>query len=671
MFFKQVWRNAIRHRKDNGLFFGSLIIAIAAFYTLLSLKEQDVMRYLATVESDAVSKLFKLIPLVYIVSLFFVFFLVYFACKYQTDSRRKEFGMYLMLGMKYSRLFAMLFCESLANSLISLLTGIPFALFLTEGISLTTAKLVGLGIIGHRISFSPAAILYTVCGFVLVQLLSVLIICMDLSRIEPAAFLADDFAKESEQTTSGSGPFFFLSGALFLIIAYAIGITALNSLGFLAFLMVFVFGILGTFSLYKGLGYVIGKRIEKKSRRKAGLAVFTARQLQENVLFQHKSLAVSSLLLLLSLACISFGIGTAAGSHETRTTDLSVKGTDAEIQSFLSDAEVSSMIEASYPVYLSYSYTSRDLEPVKNALAALPQSDLRDNMMENITGGGEYVISESSYNGLMSAMGKEPLSLAPNQMALFSSDPGPNFTNIMNAALKQNVTIEVNGSEYTLLPCLYQDNIVADRMISLYAALIVPDEVFEEIADNSEPFCYNFHLAENITEEKGLLAALSDMGQRLSSHGLEYDSYLGGIGRNLFYTVASSYLTLYLGILFLLIANTVIGLKYLIWQRQNKRRYTTLMMLGGDRKALCQSTKSQIQTFFNLVLFIAAINGVFAVFSMFGSFLRLPSTSSFALVALMAAAAFGLFILTEFVYIHVVKRTACREIMELKLSRGR
>ena len=79
MFFKQIWRNAKRHRKDNGLFFGSLIIAIVAFYTLLSLKEQDVMRYLATVESVAVAKLFKLIPFVYIVSLFFVFFLVYFA----------------------------------------------------------------------------------------------------------------------------------------------------------------------------------------------------------------------------------------------------------------------------------------------------------------------------------------------------------------------------------------------------------------------------------------------------------------------------------------------------------------------------------------------------------------------------------------------------------------
>ena len=669
MFFKQVWRNAIRHRKDNGLFFGSLIIAIIAFYTLLSLKEQDVMRYLAAVESVAVSKLFKLIPLVYMVSLFFVFFLVYFACKYQTDSRRKEFGMYLMLGMKYSRLFAILFCETFLNSLISLLTGIPLALFLTEGISLTTAKLVGLGIIGHRISFSPDALLYTVCGFTLVQLLSVFVICMRLSHTEPAAFLADDFAQEHEKNFSGSGAFFFLAGVLLLIIAYAMGMAVLDTLGFGAFFMVFLFGTLGTIFLYKGLGYVIGKGIEKKSRRKAGLSVFTARQLQENVFCQHQSLAVSSLLLLLSLACISFGIGTAAGSHETRTTDLSVKGSDAQIQSFLSDEEIAPMIETTYPMYLSYTHTSRDLEPVKNAMAKLPQSDLRDNMMENITDSCDYILSESSYNSLLSAMGKVPVSLNPDQMALFSSMSTADFTNIMNAALNQNVTIKVNGAEYSLLPCLYYDNIVADRMISLYTALIVPDEVFEEIADDSEPFCYNLHLSESVTAEKGLLAALSDMGEILSARGLEYDSYLGGIGRNLFYTVASSYLTLYLGILFLLIANTVIGLKYLIWQRQNKHRYITLLMLGENRNALCQSAKSQIQTFFNLTLVIAAINGIFAVFSMFRSFLRLPSTAAFLLVALMAAAAFLLFILTELVYIHVVKRTACREIMELKLSR--
>lgn len=79
MFFKQIRRSAARNRKGNGLYFASLVIAIVAFYTLLSLGSQDVMRFLKTIESDAVGKLLRLLPVVYGVSLFFVFFMVYFA----------------------------------------------------------------------------------------------------------------------------------------------------------------------------------------------------------------------------------------------------------------------------------------------------------------------------------------------------------------------------------------------------------------------------------------------------------------------------------------------------------------------------------------------------------------------------------------------------------------
>ena len=89
MFFKQIFRNAAKNRKNNGLFFGSLIAAVVAFYTLLSMEEQDVMRFLKTMEGDAVQKLMMLVPAIYVLSLFFVFFLVYFACAYQLDGRRK------------------------------------------------------------------------------------------------------------------------------------------------------------------------------------------------------------------------------------------------------------------------------------------------------------------------------------------------------------------------------------------------------------------------------------------------------------------------------------------------------------------------------------------------------------------------------------------------------
>lgn len=189
MFFKQIRRSAARNRKGNGLYFASLVIAIVAFYTLLSLGSQDVMKFLRTVESDAVGKLLMLLPIVYGVSLFFVFFMVYFACRYQISRRRKEFGIYLMMGMRRGRLLGMLFGETLLNSIISLVTGIPIALLLTEGISLATAKIAGLGIIGHTFNFSGTAILWTVAGFILVQFLSMAILSVKIVRAQAGSLI--------------------------------------------------------------------------------------------------------------------------------------------------------------------------------------------------------------------------------------------------------------------------------------------------------------------------------------------------------------------------------------------------------------------------------------------------------------------------------------------------
>ena len=216
MFFKQVRRNAAKNRKGNGLFFGSLVTAIIAFYTLLSLGELDVMHFLSTIESDAVQKLMALLPLVYAVSLFFVFFLVYFACRYQIDSRRRELGIYLMLGMRRGRLFLMLFCETLWSSVISLMIGLPAALFVTEGISLSSAKIVGLGIIGHRFSFSPNAVFWTVCGFVLVQLLSMFILCIGIAKKEPAEFFQAGDVKKQAAVSGLRSTLCFAAGLGFL-----------------------------------------------------------------------------------------------------------------------------------------------------------------------------------------------------------------------------------------------------------------------------------------------------------------------------------------------------------------------------------------------------------------------------------------------------------------------
>lgn len=263
MFFKQVWRNAAKNRKGNGIFFGSLVIAVIAFYTLLSLGKQDVMIFLAEIESDAVNKLLMLLRAVYVMSLFFVFFLVFFACRYQADSRRRELGMYLMLGMKRSRLFFMLLCETLWNSLISLFIGIPSALLLTEAVSLVTAKFVGLGIIGHSFTFSTYAVLMTVCGYVLVQLVTMLLISIPLMKAEPAELISSGAAGKQTDMSSVKSSVYFFIGAALLLIAYYLGIFRMRTLDLAVFAVLLICRSRGHFILYKGRGFP-RRRIQQK-----------------------------------------------------------------------------------------------------------------------------------------------------------------------------------------------------------------------------------------------------------------------------------------------------------------------------------------------------------------------------------------------------------------------
>ena len=68
MFFNLTWRNAKRSRSENLIYFLTMITAVAMFYIVLSLGQQDVIRFLSEIESDAVERLLtNLLPTVYLV----------------------------------------------------------------------------------------------------------------------------------------------------------------------------------------------------------------------------------------------------------------------------------------------------------------------------------------------------------------------------------------------------------------------------------------------------------------------------------------------------------------------------------------------------------------------------------------------------------------------------
>ena len=257
MFFNLIVRNSKRSRKENGLFFSSLVISIVAFYIILSISNQDIMRFLQEMESDAVDKLLLLIPIFYIVTLCILFFLIYFACKYQLQRRKHEFGVYLMLGMRRGKLFSMLMAEDFISSIFALVIGLPIAIILSEMNSLITAKLVGMGIIGHRFTLSLSAVLFTILGFLVIKLFAFLILSGNITRQEIGSLMAPISNNAQRQKPTFIYVFSAIFGIAMLVAAYLLAIQGIAWQKSSMMLLTLSLGILGTILLFYGMRALI------------------------------------------------------------------------------------------------------------------------------------------------------------------------------------------------------------------------------------------------------------------------------------------------------------------------------------------------------------------------------------------------------------------------------
>ena len=440
MFFNLVRKNGRRSRRENGIFFASLIVSVAAFYIFLSLENQDVIIFLKTMESDAVQKLLMLLPAFYMISLFLLFFLVYFSGMYQLDRRKYEFGVYLMLGMKRRRLFLLLLAEDVWNSLTALAAGIPAAVFLSELISLITSKVAGLGIIGHHFSFSLRAVLLTAVGFAGMKLFAFAILSGRMARREILYYFQDSEEKEEKRGREVFAVLRLLAGVLLLASAYTLAISgrAWEGLGMMS--RTIVLGTAGVFLLFSGLGVLLGK-IWRRDHRKLG--IFTFRQLTEQVSTQWKSLAVTSLLFLAAFCCLAYGISAAqslGGVSTEHPADFTFRSAKEEMDEVLKETGADKYLQEPYELRMGLLYTQaipsdpEDTAPVREfyydrliqAASALEDEQERESLTQSLRYyDAPYLISLSGYNGVLRAQGEEPVTLDGDEIMIYKGPQSP------------------------------------------------------------------------------------------------------------------------------------------------------------------------------------------------------------------------------------------------------
>lgn len=677
MFSELVARNSRRSRRENGLFFTSLLISIVAFYIILSLSHQDVMVFLQRMESDAVNRLLSLVPVLYGLTLFILFFLVYYANRFQLARRRHEFGVYLMLGMQRRKLFGMLLAEDLHSSLIALAIGLPAALLISEVISLVTARLVGLGIVGHRFTLSLSAIVWTAVGFLLIKLLASLILSGKIVREEIGALLTETPEGTKKQRTAVVYAAALVLGIALLAGAYTFAIRRYAWSGLRYMAGTLALGVAGTLLLFYGLRVIID-RLARRGDRSGKLQVFNFRQVEETVIHRSGALAICSLLILAALCCFGAGVATARSSRaETHVLDYTFPTNSQsadEVRQTLTARGLDGAFSDLFEMRIGRVRTTEDhdhavrYEALERAADTLPDADERQQLQYLLdTVGYPHLIALSSYNHLLAAAGLPELSLADDEAAVYcdSEVSTASHTSLLNRLIAEGSAITIDGAPFTLVGQVQMMSVVTDRSITMSFALIVPDAVFDHYTQGDYDVYLDGVLAPSMTEGKSLMNAIADMNALLDPLGLKYESYLQNLGRELFYIVAASYLTIYLAIIFLVVANTIIGVQFLMGQQRAERRYRTLVRLGAEHDTLCRAAKAQISWYFGLPVGVAAVSSLFGVRALFSGILSASAQSSMTEMMIAAGAMILLLCVVEWLYMAAVKRSSSRYLLGL------
>ena len=671
MFFKLVFRNSVRSHKENALFMGSLIISIIAFYVVLSLGSQDVMRYLKTLEGDAIRKLFAMISVLYGFTLFIVFALIYFASKYQIERRAHEFGVYIMMGMKKTKLLLMLLLEDISSSGLALLIGLPVSVLITEVISLVTVKMVGIGFMGHQSTFSLSAALLTAAGFFLTKLLAFLILSVKLARKEVGSLLSDAPDNVRKKDYPAISAVLLILGVVCLVLAYRRGLSG-NAWATVATLRdTVVLGLLGTILLFRGIRVLIGIIARKAPGGK--LSVFTFRQIEDTVIFKSGTLAICSILILVASSCLAAGIGTFASydMYDTKRIDYTFtnifNGSDDDLKARLSELGVSGNFSYLDELRLSHPYIVGE-KNYDSAFQAGEFAKLQDELdpdfeKHNQWGridGFPFMIRLSDYNALVTAMGEKPLELKDGELGLYRSGSFTYSEDLDNLVLSKRPHVTLLGKEYVMTGKMQSAPIVTDSFIALSGALIVPDQDFDYFAAGKEEVYLNGLLDRAKYSRSTMVKTYTDINAVLDKTDFDYESYLQNMGRQLFYLVAASYVTIYLALIFLVVANTILGVQFLMGQKRASGRYKTLVKLGADHKAMYKSSKRQINWYFGLPIAVACASTFFATKSLFFGILssrtKVNMDKMLPVVAIVAA----VFCLVECVYMLIVKRSSSR-----------
>ena len=165
MLFKLSFRNMKKSFKDYAIYFLTLVLGVAIFYMFNSIDSQQAMLDISESKKQIIKLMIQMLGMVSVFIAVILGLLIVYANKFLINRRKKEFGIYMTLGMGRRQISKIILFETILVGIISLFAGLAFGVFASQFMSVLVAKIFEANMDKFTFIFSKDACIKTCVYF--------------------------------------------------------------------------------------------------------------------------------------------------------------------------------------------------------------------------------------------------------------------------------------------------------------------------------------------------------------------------------------------------------------------------------------------------------------------------------------------------------------------------
>ena len=600
LYVKLALRNLKRSLKEYSIYVFTVTITMTLLYAFFAIAFSGEMQDLVTTYDNIKSIMIMVSILVTLI----IAWLIYYISNFILQKRSREFGMYLLLGMKRTQVSRMFLFEQLALGAVGFFIGCVLGIFVYEILHAILLNIFGFAY-AFQLSFSWSACGAAFLCFLSIYLLEMIREGIALKKQSIHTMLYN--ASRNEKTAKGSrlSGFYFLAAVLLAVAGLYVTQQYLRSMvngqsSDSMLLMLGVFAIIvSVYLFFYGISAVLGIFLNRHRKIKyKGNCMYLYGQIAGRLRSNRTVLATLSLLTLLTLLflCIALKFNEVKELSNARFVPFDIMASSSEklnmksIESYLQEHKIS--------------YQSADIHYY--------QKEERDDFYSVVKGKSYYTedekhsvyMKQSDFNKLRSLKGKPSVTLKADEYLIVCA------TDIKDSLQEYGAqhTLHLQGKRLQLRGV--DDTEYGQTRNSGYYLIVADEHVkhakpyFREWVANTDPETEVSWYQDTVNQ------FFDDNKEQVGDSFYSYASYRAKakwFEENAVGFVSICFSLFYLSFIFICISATILAVQQLSDAHRQRYSYAMLHKMGVNQRQLHALLAKQIAVYFIIPLVLPIV----------------------------------------------------------------